>query len=349
MKHVLFVAGLLGLVFTVNAQGVKYIQLKQQGVTYSPRGFYISGVTDDRTDKSSIGEMTGGGRKDKIAFEKGTAPALENFIEHNVTQDNSTQAIVMHITKMDVNARKEGGEWKIDAALTFTFYAAGKQVVEYSGKGHGQIDGDAGEYIDGFLRTAIENDLKRFDAWWEQNKGRVPTSSQVKVNVTMGRTTDKPNCMVYSLQRPLVISDFTGPVEEQIPELAATFSGIGMGYSGKTQNGQVVLDIVVTPYFDRSNSWFKAAGKNPRVLAHEQTHFDISAIKACELASAIRKASFTQENYSGLLDEMQRQNAKESNEEEATYDTETNHGTIEDKQLEWEKKIKEKVKETGCY
>ncbi len=349
MKKILFVIGILCSVCAAKAQGVKYIQLKQEGVNYSPKGFYISDVIDDRPDKSSIGVMAGGGRVDKIAFEKGTANSLRSFIEHNVVQDNSTQAIVLHITKMDVNARKEGVEWKVDASLTFTFYAAGKQVVEYSGKGHGQLDGDPGEYIEGFLRTAIENDLKRFDSWWAQNRGKVPTSSEVKVNVTMGRTTDKPNCIVYSLQRPLSISDFTGPVEEQIPELAATFSGIGMGYSGKTQNGQVVLDIFVTPYFDRSNSWFKEAGKNPRVLAHEQTHFDITAIKACELANAIRNTSFTQENYPRLLDEMQKQNAKDSNEEESTYDTETNHGTIEDKQREWEQKIKQKVREIGCY
>jgi len=167
--------------------------------------------------------------------------------------------------------------------------------------------------------------------------------------VAIGRTTDKPNCIVYSLQRPLSIADFTGPAEGQIEELAATYSGIGMGYSSQTQNGQVVLDLKVTPYFDKSQSWFKEEGKNPRVLAHEQAHFDITAIKACELAETIRNTSFTQENYQQLIQQLQKQNAKDANEEEATYDSETNHGIIEGKQIEWQARLKQKVREMGCY
>jgi hypothetical protein len=338
MKRLLFCIAILNIVFAANAQNVKYIQLKNEAVSYSPKGFYISNVIDDRDDKASIGEIFAPGKRDKIAIQGGAAAAMKNFIEHNVIQDNSTQPIVLHITKIDINEKKAGSEWRVDAAITLTFYAGDKKIIEFSGKGEGQTDGEPGDYINAFIHTTIEKDLKRFDEWWAQNKGQVPISSAVKVNVAIGRTTDKPNCIVYSAQRPLQIADFIGPVEEQIPELAATFSGIGMGYSGKTQNGQVVLDIIVTPYFDKTQSWFKPVGKNPRVLAHEQTHFDITAIKACELANTIRNTSFTQENYPQLLKDLQKQNAKESNEEESKYDTETNHGTIEDKQLEWEKR-----------
>ena len=85
------------------------------------------------------------------------------------------------------------------------------------------------------------------------------------------------------------------------------------------------------------------------MLAHEQTHFDITGIKACELVTAIRNATFTQENYVKLLEELQTKNSQEANEEESLYDNETLHGTIPDKQEAWEKKITEKVKTIGCY
>lgn len=128
-----------------------------------------------------------------------------------------------------------------------------------------------------------------------------------------------------------------------------TVSGIGVGYASSTKNGQIVLDVTVTPYFNKATSWFKPAGRNTRVLAHEQTHFDITAIKACELVAAIRKASFTQDNYVKLLEELQMKNAQESNDEEVLYDKETVHGTIADIKAAWEKKITEQVRSIGCY
>jgi hypothetical protein len=42
-------------------------------------------------------------------------------------------------------------------------------------------------------------------------------------------------------------------------------------------------------------------------------------------------------------------NTDVTDKEQATYDAETNHGTIRDKQLEWEKKISEQVRACGCY
>jgi hypothetical protein len=349
MKPFFLMLFMSACVFAAHALDRNVIQLKQEHIGYAPKSFYISDVVDDREGNTAIGTISGGGGKEKLTFQNDAATSLKSFIEQHVTQDKTTQAIVLHISKMDIDVRTTGETRQVNAAMAFIFYAAGKKVLELSGEGEGQMDEDAADYIESFIRKTIENNLKRFDNWWMENRGKIATQSTVKANVTIGRSTDKPNCIVYSLQRPLSIADFTGPVEGDVPELAATFSGIGMGYGGKTENGQVVLNVTITPYFDRSQSWFKEAGKNPRVLAHEQAHFDITAIKACELAETIRHTPFTQENYEQLMQQLQKQNAKDANEEESTYDNETNHGIIEDKQIEWQNRLSQKVRETGCY
>ena len=348
MKAFLLILAVSGTLFAANAQDVKTILLKQQHVSFAPKGYYISDVADDRPD-NSIGTLNEGGSSKRLVLQNGAGVSIKSFIERNVSQDKGTQPIVLHISKIDIAARKTGATSQVEGSTTFAFYAAGKRVAEYSGKGRGQVDADPADFIESFIRKAVENDLKEFDNWWAQHRGEIATADAVKVNVTIGRTTDKPNMIVYSLHRPLSIADFEGPAEGQIQEMAATYSGIGMGYTSQTQNGQVVLNVTVTPYFDRSGSWFKEEGKNARVLAHEQAHFDITGIKACELAEAIRNASFTQENYEKLMTELQKQNNKDANEEEALYDSETNHGIIEDKQIEWQNRLKQKVREIGCY
>ena len=349
MKDILIVLSLLLITSHCQAQNVKYIQLKQEKVSYHPKGFYVDGVTDDRQDAGAVGTISSNGKREQLSFPNGAAAALNSFIANNVLQNKATQPASLHISKMDFAIKKQGTLWYIDASVILTFYVADKKIVEYISKGQGQMDSDPALYSESFIRQAIGNDLKKFDDWWAQNKGRVPVMSEVKVNVTMAATTTKPNSIVYSLGRPLQIADFTGPPQGQEFELAVTVSGIGLGYSATAENSQVVLDVTITPYFNKAQSWFKPAGKNPRVLAHEQTHFDITAIKACELVAAIKHTTFTQDNYVQLLEELQKKNADESNEEEQRYDRETNHGIITEMQQAWEKKISEQVKAIGCY
>ncbi|MCW3124331.1 MAG: hypothetical protein JWQ38_3823 [Flavipsychrobacter sp.] len=330
------------------AQDVKYIQLKQEKVSHVPKTYHFADVVDEREDVTNIGTMKGGGSS-AISLSGGVAASLNTFVVNNVKQNKATQPVSLHISKLNFDMKKRGGIWNVDAEVLFTFYVTGKKVIEYSSKGKGQMDSDPAVYIEGFIRQAIGNDVKKFDEWWAENRGNVPTSSEVKVNVHLAKTTDKPNTIIYSLQQPLQISDFMGRVDGKEFELAVTVSGIGVAYSSTIQNSHVTLDIIVTPYFNKATSWFKPEGRNTRVLAHEQTHFDITAIKACELVAAIRNAPFTQENYAKLLEELQFKNAEESNNEEIRYDNETNHGIITSMQEAWEKKITAQVKATGCY
>ena len=349
MKPFLLIWTVLFNAFSLGAQNVKYIQLKQERITYVPNGFYISDVVDDREDKGSIGEINTGGKTQSIDLHNGVATSLKAFIANNVKQDRTSQPVTLHIKELYADVNKRGTQWNAVAKAGIAFYVGDTKVVELTGNGHGVMATDPGDYYESFIRRTIESDLKRFDDWWAQNKGSIVTRSSVKVNVSIARTTDKPDCIVYFLNRPLQVSDFQGPVEGQTYEMAITASGIGISYSEQTQNGQIVIDLTIAPYFNRAKSWFKKEARSANVLAHEQAHFDITAIKACELAGAIRNTSFNRENYKQLLEQLQQQNGRESTEEEAAYDKDTNHGIIADKQMEWQKKISAQVRTIGCY
>jgi hypothetical protein len=349
MKSFSLLAAVLFHACLLNAQSARFIQLKREPVAFFPNGYYIADVIDDRDDKGNIGTINANGKREVFDMQGGITGGLKVYLHDNLKQDGSSQPVTLHIIGLNADARKKGQEWDATAKADFAFYVGDVKAAELSGNSHATMASDPGDYYEGFIRKVVADDLKKFGEWWEKNKGSIATSSSVRVNASIGRTTDKPDCIVYSAGRPLQIVDFQGPVRGQEFEMAVTASGIGVSYMEKTENGQIVLDLKVTPYFNKANSWFKKEGRNTNVLAHEQTHFDITAIKACELVNLLRKTTFTKDNYKQLLDQLQQQNSDESGREEATYDAETNHGIITDKQMEWQKRITEQVKSIGCY
>ena len=349
MKQLFVVLFLVSASLAAVAQDVLPIKLKQERVGYAPKGFYVHNVVDDRPGDDGLGAITENRKKSTIKFAEGAAASLNSFVSAHLTQNKSTTPISLHITKIDFQIKKNGASWRGDALVIFTFYAGEEKLIEYSGKGHAEMDSDPGKYIESFIRQSVEKDLKAFDTWWAQNTEKIPTSDEVRVVVRLAKTTDKPNTIIYSAQRPLSISDFNGRPEHNVQEMAATVSGIGFSYSSSVQKGQLVIAVTITPYFDKEQSWFREAGKNTNVLAHEQLHFDITANKACELVNTLRNTAFTKQNYAALLDKLQQQNAEAAGKEQDKYDNESNHGIVRDQQAAWTRKINEQLKASTCY
>jgi len=346
MRKTLLLLVVFAVTLTASAQLPKTLSLKQGHITYAPTHYHISDIIDDRTDKAGIGRMD----RDKLDLQGGAAVALKTFISKQVTQDKTSQPVIVHITKLNFDIRKYGTGWMANAEMALAFYIEDKMLVELSGKGQKETDGDPLEYVDEFIKLSIESDLKRFDTWWGKNKGRVATAATVKVIAKMGRTSNRSDYIVYSTARPLAISDFQGPPRDNGIELAATASGVGYESTGEVIDGQIVLTVTLTPYFSQTNSWFKQGGQNPQaVLAHEQAHFDITATHACELAGLISRTTFNKDTYEKQLEEMMRANTENANRQQATFDEETNHGIIRDKETAWEVKVREAIRSGGCY
>lgn len=171
----------------------------------------------------------------------------------------------------------------------------------------------------------------------------------VRVNVSVKKTTKEKHLILYSKAQPLLIADFQGKYEQKWFGVAATNSGIALNMSGKTNNGTMEVDLIITVMFDKNLSWMKEAGKNDRILGHEQNHFDLTAIKACEMINALRNEDFTMENLNNRIKEIHNYYLQELNQVQALYDKETNHGTIYEQQLAWSQRISKQIEDVDCY
>ncbi len=340
---------IITFLLVANAYGQKTVQLKQEVIIFRPLYFHVDEVIDERKNTERIGSINAGDKTEAIVMDKMLSSSLRDFIKRNVHQSNQNQPIDIHIVKVNFNITKKGNVWIEDAEIVFAFYAGERKLIEYSGKSQKQTEEDPMVFVQEFMVKALENDLKRFDTWWQQNKEKVPVSSEVKVILTIGKTINKPNSIVYNKERLLTISDFEGTPEPNQVEMAATLSGVGMESSGETRNGQIVLNVVLTPYFSKSGSWYKKGGSNPKVLEHERTHFSITALSACETARQIRATTFSQTDYETKLKEILKKGSEAANMEQAKFDEESNHGTILDIEEQWEKKIRDEINRSECY
>lgn len=337
------------------AQGPRIIRFRQQQLTSKPLHYYIAAVKDDRTDTTSIGSVRSGIFSKKMAsldLPGGAASALNEFMRANLVQDRTRTPFVLHILQLEVGEKTGGLKAESEVRMTLAFYGAGKKITEYKVSNTVQSGVDASRFIEELIRRGLDNTLQQFDTWFGANRESVLAAidgPSVRVTVEIKEATADPERIGFSLHRPLTLDDFSGKPDDLSRAAAITFSGIDVKYDSETQYGQVRVRVTIVPFFDRTRSWCRTASANKKTLAHEQRHFDITAIKACELAILFRQHSFTPGNYTNELQQLYQQKEKETQEWQDQYDSETHHGLIADMQAQWEKKIDGTLHEQPCY
>ncbi len=185
--------------------------------------------------------------------------------------------------------------------------------------------------------------LSPFFNFAQANKTILPVNLHVKfIDKSPGA-----NIILYNVHNELAIKDFQGNPDRTSAGVGATFSGIQIAMEGQSSNGIMNINVTMTVYFDKNQSWMKPEGKDERVLKHEQIHFDLTAICACKMYEMLTKETYTSKNVKQKIHEIHDKLTAELQAQQELYDKETQHGTIADKQNAWAEKVaKEKSKLT---
>lgn len=340
---------------TAAAQDIRIIKLKGEWLTAKPVNFHIVAVKDDRADTTTIGLVRAGvfSKKDvSLNLPGGAARALDEFLKTFMVQDEHTFPIVLHNSRLEVAEQTGGLKAESEVRLTVTFYGGGQKIVEYKGSNTVQSGVDATRFIEQLIRKSLDNMLQQFDAWVKDNKEQVRAAlngPSIKVDAEIKDDAEDTDRIAYSLSRPLMLDDFIGNPDDLNRAAAITYSGLDLKYKTESQFGQIKILVSITPFFDRTRSWCRAASRNKKTLLHEQQHFNITAIKACELAAAIKDYSFTLTGYMQELEQIYRQKEKEIAQWQEQYDQETHHGLVAATQDQWVTRIQDSVSRQPCY
>jgi hypothetical protein len=340
----------------VVGQDIKIIPLKNERISSPLKNYYIKTVKDDRVDTTNIGSCRNGilGKKNQMLnLENGARNALTAFIRNNVGQDSAANPVELHIYQLKVEEKNTSGlKAENELTITLAFYNDAGKLIEHTGGGFTQTTGDPTKLIEELIRGTIDTLLHQFDDWWAKNRALYlaqKTKPSIRVEVALEQE-DDPDIVSYSPNRPLTLDDFQGKPEESGTTLAVTYSIVFLKYSSaRAMNNEIFLDVSVLATFNKTKSWCRREARNEGTLEHEQRHFDISAIKACELADTIRKFTFSVDRFPIELETLQRQIRKELDEMQDQYDSETRHGNNAAVQEKWNKLIKDRLKDAGCF
>ncbi len=328
----------------LNAQDIT-IQLQNDPKNYQPQNFYITEVVDSRTFKTKLGKIKEG----DIHLNGGEAAGLTNYFKEQFKKPVKGLPVTIHLNTFTIKEKAVGSRRQFDLSVGIAYYSNGQKLVEYNGSAYVQTSSAPLPQIEKLVRSNLINNLEEFDTWLEQNKLTVSAGPSVKVNVQFAKSSKDKNIIYYQKDKKLFITDFIAPPDSSSYGAAATFSGIHMNYKSTTMHRQTTVDVTLSVFFDRSKSWMKPQGKNASTLRHEQRHFDITALKACELKKLIEQKEFTPANYQQELKKLLYKIQEEAGSMQNSYDEETYHGTIIDAQEKWNNTILEELGKQQCF
>src|SRR5690606_18950498 len=103
--------------------------------------------------------------------------------------------------------------------------------------------------------------------------------------------------------------------------------------------GMVTGRVELCRYMDLSRAWFKKDFCNDSTLEHERRHFDITAIITKQFSDELKKRNLTVATCPADIKHVHQNELQRLARMQQQYDGETVHGTLADKQAEWDKKI----------
>lgn len=149
--------------------------------------------------------------------------------------------------------------------------------------------------------------------------------------------------ILWSSGHRLSWADFKAKPATPSRAAAITASGISYQFSTMQNNGNFELDYTVSTYFYPNKSWYQPEVCDEVILSHEQLHFDISELFARKMRRLLAATKFTK-NVKAEVKTIYRQINQELAEFQNLYDDETNFSRDREKQIIWNKKISEALK-----
>ena len=114
-------------------------------------------------------------------------------------------------------------------------------------------------------------------------------------------------------------------------------------------NDTLILTEILTPCFTRNASWVLPDSKQDSLLQHEQLHFDLCELYGRKFRKTLTEQSWSILHFDRQVNELFGKMWNEYRAAQDTYDEETQHGLVRDKQLEWMGSVNRELTELGAF
>jgi len=311
--------------------------------------YFLADVIDSRKETGrSLGRIVYLTKSQPLSLSRNLENTAFDFWSHSLTEREDNQIpLVARIKVLGINETREApGRIKGESLvyIEFVWYRAREELLltSYRAKGNYTRPESSPMYED-FLRKMLGDAMIYFDKWLAINNGKNPSLVRgVRLIIEDDHHSSKADTVFYHPARPLQYSDFKA--DPKTGRYAAmVFTSIS--YEGNSRVESNLLEVVVKlkVYVVKSMSWMRPESKNPQVLKHEQTHFDIAKISAERFKNKLKKLELTVEDHDSQIQYQFLESYREMNHLQKAYDRETRHGLNPQEQHKWEEMVKNEL------
>ena len=150
----------------------------------------------------------------------------------------------------------------------------------------------------------------------------------------------------WSASRPLALADFKGRPRPAEAHAALTSATIVAQVACKS--GQFTGHVQAA--FDPTTSWWRdPATMTPKLLRHEQLHFDITEVYARRLRQKLAAVRVPCAQLGSSFERLSKSVYAEWEKAEEQYDRDTNHGLKPEQQTQWEAQVQQQLAELAEF
>ena len=332
------------------------ITLRDEKLNFTPHGFYIADVADERSDHNSVALLNDnkGSRHSPVTVDLkgGAARAVNFFIYRNLRRDTATHPVMIGIkefklTESNLPAGRVSGRLGVVFSFALQLSYRTVHLVDYRGGIRYNRPDNQPIDVEAILRHGIEDALSYFNAWTVSQADHNPLLA-TGVKVRFADYSEKPegDTIYYAINRPLTWADFKEKPRESRFE-AEVFTSIGYNERIEVIKGVIYVNMDIKVDMAKSDCWVKAAGRDDYTLNHEQRHFDIEKLVSEHFKKKILALDLPVDNFDGPINMEYLETLREATAMQKQYDDQTRHGQDRHAQERWNEKIDKELKAYG--
>lgn len=158
--------------------------------------------------------------------------------------------------------------------------------------------------------------------------------------------TTKSGALHWSASRPLVLADFEG--RPRPGESHAALTSATMVAKVACRSNQFSGSVQAA--FDPTRSWVRdPATLTPKLLHHEQLHFDITEVYARRLRQKLTSVNIPCAQLGPTFERLSQAVYADWEKAESQYDTDTNHGLKPAQQAQWDAQVQQQLTELAAF
>ena len=321
------------LLFCSSFEVKSQIVLNDQPAGFKPETFFIADVTDDRTDKTTIGQL-----------------AISYFLQHNLTKNHTLKPIVIGIKELSIQEtpqkeRAQTGssvDGLIRLSLSFGLQKdyGTEHLVNYKGSMQYTRYGAGAAAIESYLRNILKGSLEYLDNWMKNNTPvNRKLAKSVKLSFTDHQEKPEGDTIYYAANRPLTWDDFQSRSRPTGVFAAQVIPGIGYTQEAQMDKGMIEVTINMKTYLPKSASRANYSARDAYALNHEQRHFDIAKIITEQFKKKLLAKLLTPDTFEAAINMQYFDSYRDLDAMQKAYDTETKHGIDQVAQSAWNSRI----------